>query len=251
MAPFRRPGDPTPSSPGADQGRTRRPSGSNSTTQDAVRGAHRAGHLCPKSPRITVRDELGEVVTVIKIVSPGNKDTENSIQEEPFELPADSQLTAGGYSAEDLRDTSNLSQWAKYYPMCPCFSATNGTCLSARSSYLATWAVMPTTSDGCMRPLTGDVWPLFATCQRYRMSASPYSRSGARQAERGGRPAVAVSGAAASLARTQTRPTSESSYQCSRCRGYFSRRPSDFWDDEALAEEARANCRRTGGSGRA
>lgn len=32
-----------------------------------------------KARRITVRDELGEVVTVIEIVSPGNKDTENSI----------------------------------------------------------------------------------------------------------------------------------------------------------------------------
>ena len=33
-----------------------------------------------KARRITVRDELGEVVTIIEIVSPGNKDTPNSIQ---------------------------------------------------------------------------------------------------------------------------------------------------------------------------
>jgi len=33
-----------------------------------------------KARRITVRDELGEVVTVIEIVSPGNKDTPNSIR---------------------------------------------------------------------------------------------------------------------------------------------------------------------------
>lgn len=33
-----------------------------------------------KARRITVRDELGEVVTIIEIVSLGNKDTENSIQ---------------------------------------------------------------------------------------------------------------------------------------------------------------------------
>jgi hypothetical protein len=33
-----------------------------------------------KARRITVRDELGEVVTIVEIVSPGNKDTENSIK---------------------------------------------------------------------------------------------------------------------------------------------------------------------------
>jgi hypothetical protein len=33
-----------------------------------------------KARRITVRDELGEVVTIIEIVSPGNKDTDNSIK---------------------------------------------------------------------------------------------------------------------------------------------------------------------------
>lgn len=33
-----------------------------------------------KARRITVRDELGEVVTIIEIVSPGNKDTPNSIE---------------------------------------------------------------------------------------------------------------------------------------------------------------------------
>jgi hypothetical protein len=33
-----------------------------------------------RARRITVRDELGEVVAVIEIVSPGNKDTPNSIQ---------------------------------------------------------------------------------------------------------------------------------------------------------------------------
>jgi hypothetical protein len=33
-----------------------------------------------KARRITVRDELGEVVTIIEIVSPGNKDTERSLR---------------------------------------------------------------------------------------------------------------------------------------------------------------------------
>jgi hypothetical protein len=33
-----------------------------------------------KARRITVRDELGKVVTIIEIISPGNKDTENSIR---------------------------------------------------------------------------------------------------------------------------------------------------------------------------
>jgi hypothetical protein len=33
-----------------------------------------------KARRITVRDELGEVVTIIEIVSPGNKDTSNAIR---------------------------------------------------------------------------------------------------------------------------------------------------------------------------
>jgi hypothetical protein len=33
-----------------------------------------------KARKITIRDELGEVVSIIEIVSPGNKDTENSLQ---------------------------------------------------------------------------------------------------------------------------------------------------------------------------
>lgn len=39
-----------------------------------------AGVYAHRTKRVTVRDELGRVVTVIEIISPGNKDTPNSIR---------------------------------------------------------------------------------------------------------------------------------------------------------------------------
>lgn len=138
-----------------------------------------------KARRIAVRDNWGEVVTIIEIVSPGNKDTPNSIrsfskkmagylrsginlvvvdvfpptardpqgihkaiwdiiEDDPFELPADQQLTAAGYNADDLTgyiepfavggvlpDVPLFLKHGRYVP-CP-----------LESSYQTTWSVMP------------------------------------------------------------------------------------------------------------
>lgn len=149
-----------------------------------------------KARRITVRDELGEVVTIIEIVSPGNKDTENSIRsfskkmaefllhgvnlvvvdlfppsdrdpqgihkaiwdvvhEEPFELPADKQLTAAGYSAEALTGYIEPFAVGDVLPEIPLFlRGERYVPCPLEASYQATWAVMPAPIRRLLEPPT-------------------------------------------------------------------------------------------------